>query len=443
MTKDLPSINASLIKVVGVFNYTKEQKKAFVKNAYKPIPINRFSKNLDRDIKFIKDNYYLEYVELFFTKNLPLYFEPNFQLSFIKGIKNIEVLVSKSEVYFFPNDNTGIFSITLDLETKNLANISDLTYCASSFEAALVFNKTEYKFHDWISNHILQGVKLRGEHISSDRFSGSKFKIYTVIDIKKENIPENDENWIDYTLYEIGTRSRLNTMRDKGYNSASQSYFESIMENTISVFNNYKALALLDSFTVIGHDVYPSVTNSTLSDSDLTQIHIDRNVYDRIYFSMYIFNLYVKYTVFRYNATFKGDEVRKRDEFENFMNQYNLKHISFNFLPNIFFAKMRAAMMIEDEIAHFESRIQKFANKIQEDESKRQAMLLTIISGLTSISAIQPVIDVLSTINNYLQWPIALFYGLTTLLLLLISIPVLAFIFPSHFKTIKRKLGWR
>jgi hypothetical protein len=192
------------------------------------------------------------------------------------------------------------------------------------------------------------------------------------------------------------------------------------MENSISVFNNYKALVLLDSFTVIGHDVYPSLTNSTLSDSDLTRIHIQRNVYDRIYFSMYIFNLYVKYTVFRYNATFKGEEVRKRDEFENFMNQYNLKHISFNFLPNIFFAKMRAAMMIEDEIAHFESRIQKFANKIQEEESKRQAMLLTIISGLTSISAIQPVIDVMSTINNYLQWPIALFYGLTIILLLLI-----------------------
>ena len=448
MTNKPPTLNAALVKVIGVFSYNEENKLQFKQMGYDTLPIDTVlavgEKKIKDNEKFVKDTYYAEFADLFFphkkNKNAtPIFFKKEFDFIFEKKEKGeiipIEARVVNPELYFFSN-NTGIFSLTFKILEKDFKYLSDITFCASSFDNKINEKDAKMDFHEWISKNILAGIKLRGENIETDKYSGSKFKVYTIIDV----IENDDENYYgrNHLLYDIGTRSRVGTMGSNAYNAPSQQYFEELMHNNLNIFNNYQGLALLDSFTIIGNDIYPEIANNEFEANK-------QNTYNRIYFSMYVFNLFMRYSLFKFNATYKIDldPRKKRDEFQQFLTNYNFRHISFNFLPNIFFNKMRNAMGIDDEIEHFESRLNSLATKIQEDQDKRQAILLGVISALSSISAIEPIISVLDNFQKSSGMSIIVFYSIFSLLVLSLALGVLAFLFPRLYEKIVNRVKYK
>ena len=443
MTNKLPTLNAALIKVVGVFSFNKKDIHSFEQMGYEHLPIMARdeidAKKIEKDNTYIRDYYYAEFAELFFSdeKNdkktsTPKYLKKEFQFDFIKGDKLIPALVINPELYFFKNNSTGIFSLTFKLIEKDFNYLSDITYCASSFDIQIQENnKKEIAFHEWISTNVLGGIELRGEKIETDKFSGSKFKVYSIIDVLEKE--EDSYYHRDFLLFDIGTRSKIGSIGDNGYFAPSKQYYDELMQDSISAFNNYKGLALLDSFTIIGNNLYPAEVKD---EKDL----MTQNTFNRIYFSIYIFNLFVRYNLFKFNTTYKTDPKKKRDEFQQFLSDYNFKHISYNFLPNIFFNKMRNAMGIDNEIEHFESRLDSLATKIQEDQDKRQAMLLGVISALSSISAIEPIISILDNFQKSSGMSIIVFYSIFSLLVVSLALGVLAFLFPRLFKKIVNRI---
>lgn len=442
MQSKLPTLNAALIKVVGVFSYNKKDIHTFNQMGYEHLPIMARdeidAKKIEKDNTYIRDYYYAEFAELFFSNekndkstSTPKSLKKEFQFDFIKktfdGDKLIPAIVTNPEIYFFKNNSTGIFSLTFKLIEKDFNYLSDITFCASSFDFEVNENNTKIAFHEWISINVLGGIKLRGEKIETDKFSGSKFKVYSIIDVLEK---EEDSYYNrDFLLYDIGTRSKIGSIGDNGYFAPSKQYYDELMQDSISAFNNYKGLALLDSFTIIGNNLYPAEVKD---ERDLRT----QNTFNRIYFSIYIFNLFVRYNLFKFNATYKSEPKKKRDEFQQFLSNYNFKHISFNFLPNIFFNKMRNAMGIDNEIEHFESRLDSLATKIQEDQDKRQAMLLGVISALSSISAIEPIISILDNFQKSSGISISVFYSIFSLLVVSLALGVLAFLFPRLYKKI-------
>ena len=439
MSDKFPTLNAALIKVVGVFSYNKKDIHSFNQMGYETLPIDTSLalglNKIEDNEKFIKDTYYAEFADLFFPhkKNqnpTPIFLKKEFDFNFEKKVKG-EIVVIKArvvnpELYFFSN-NTGIFSLTFKILIKDFDYLSDITYCASSFDNEIIEKDAKMCFHKWISKNVLGGIELRGENIETDIYSGSKFKVYTIVDV----LEKDKENFYsrDHLLYDIGTRSRIGTMGSNSYNAPSQQYFEELMDNNLNIFNNYQGLALLDSFTIVGNDIYPEIVNNEFEANK-------QNTFNRIYFSIYIFNLFVRYNLFKFNATYKSEPKEKRDEFQQFLSDYNFKHISFNFLPNIFFNKMRNAMGIDNEIEHFESRLDSLATKIQEDQDKRQAMLLGVISALSSISAIEPIISILDNFQKSSGISIIVFYSIFSLLVVSLALGVLAFLFPRLYKKI-------
>jgi len=208
-------------------------------------------------------------------------------------------------------------------------------------------------FHQWISEEILCGIELVGENLKVDEYSGSKFKIYSVFDLP--NLKDSYNR--DHLLYEIGTSSPIGTVSNNSRLKPTKEYFDELMKNKLGVFENYEGLALLDSFTVIGYENYAGLDNSKYG-------HIPHHQWNRAYFSIYIFNLYVRYNLFKFNAEFLSNPVKYRSKFQMFLNHYNFTHISFNFLPNIIFKKMREAMGIEFEIEKFEKRLVNLASSM-------------------------------------------------------------------------------
>lgn len=448
MEPNLPLIDAALIKVTGVFSYSKNRVSRFMDIGYQPMPLSgnlpdpdlpdyelKKAEEINSTKKYYRDTYYTEFASLMFTgeaeKNpmKPFQRNQNFDLTFYSGFKKDRLIKSRcvcQELFLF-NNEVGIMSLTFEPEKLDILCISDLTMALKSFDTYVESGNIQMGFHEFISTNILAGIPLRGKNVKVDDYSGSKFKIYSVINIIDTDYRDKYDR--DKLVFEIGTGSRIGDLGRNGYNAPSEKYYDELMGNSIQVFNNYTGLALLDSFTVIGNGVFQS------KDKHFHQF----NTYNRIYFAIYILNLYIKYNIFRFNAVFNDNPVKTREEFEIFINDYNYSHISFNFLPNIFHQKIRAALNIDDEINHFEKRLGSLATKIQEDQEKRQATLLGLVSLLTGLSSFSDIIDLLEKLRSQIGWSSGLFYASLVFVLTVLSFPVLIYLFPESVKKIKRK----
>jgi hypothetical protein len=444
----LPVVDAALIKVTGVFSFSKKKISKFMDIGYQPMPLSenlpdpgspdyesKKAEVINSTKEYYRDTYYNEFASLMFTgeaeKNpmKPFQRNQNFDVTFYLGFKKDRIVKSRcvcQELFLF-NNEVGILSLTFEPETIDIGCISDLTVALKSFDTPVESGNIQTVFHEFISVNILAGIQLRGENVKADDYSGSKFKIYSVINTTDPD--DGSKYGRDKLVFEIGTGSRIGDLGSNGYNAPSEEYFTELMGNSIKVFNNYTGLALLDSFTVIGNGVFQS------KDKHFHQF----NTYNRIYFAIYILNLYIRYNIFRFNAVFNDNPVKTREEFELFINDYNYSHISFNFLPNIFHQKIYAALNIDDEINHFEKRLGSLATKIQEDQEKRQATLLGLVSVLTALSSFSDIIDLLEKLRSQIGWSNGLFYASLVFVLVALAVPVLIYLFPESAKKIKRK----
>ena len=193
-------------------------------------------------------------------------------------------------------------------------------------------------------------------------------------------------------------------------------------------FNNYTVLPLFDTFTVVGYNLL-----------NFDDYGTKRSSWTQMYFRIYLYNLFIKYNLFRYNLDMEHDSVKVRDEFESFLNTYNLSHISYNFLPNLIFHQHRKSLQIDEELDKFQERINRISQAIQEEQQKRSNLLLGIVGAMTSISSVKPILDILENTRSQIQLNGFIFYTLAGILALSAAIPLLAYLFPEKKKQLLRK----
>lgn len=429
--------NAAIIKLVGIFEekYSKALLNRFFKINYKIEPLTDDTKSK------LKNQYYPEFRDLLFfgqeeSSATILQLQPNEGITFKKKIgTNITEITndfSHVELFLFPN-GLHFFSIELSPRNLELANLSDVMYCARSFESTVRYKGLDQTWVSWIEEHFLDGIQMSSKdqnRIHVDEFSGSKFKLFSIIDI-----PEK-ENHIDLAtreklLYDLGTVSMIGSAGGNSYNSPSNTYFELLMKDKISVFNNYTILPLFDTFTVVGEGFITSPNPSSALGMKLT--------WTQTYFRIYLYNIFIKYNLFRYNLEMSDDSVKVRDEFENFLNKYNLSHISYNFLPNLIFHHHRKGLQIDEELEKFQERINRISQAIQEEAQKRSNSLLTFVGAMTSISGLQPVFEYLEIGRKTIGLGYFSYYPLVVIIASILAVPLLAYLFPEKKKKIVRK----
>lgn len=434
----LPKIESALINIVGVFTPEKDSLQKFTKAGYMQMPYYEARGLSEEDLKktaketrnFYADKYYREYRKMMLAGDNEA--PPKVQ-SLLR--EKSDAIITKfglnfqccrQELYLFEED-VAIFSIRLKPKILDFENISNLINWARNFDSKDISDET---FHAWISREVLCGIPLRGKKSQSDLFSGSKFKVYSVVSTQNR---EEGMYSRDFLLYELGTSSKIHTMATKDYFTPSESYYEEIMKNKVEAFANYSGLALLDSFTVIGEGIW-----NENPEPYSFQAYNRFSTYAKVYFSIYLFNLYFRFNIFRSNTFFLDDPVKERDRINDFLNRYNFYQISFDFLPNMFFASMKNALGIEKEIQHYSERLEKLAANIQEEQERRQAFLLTFISLITTISNYDSVFTAIDNFRERVKMDITSFYIAFSFLAILIAIPTLAFLFPHHTQKLKK-----
>lgn len=442
-------VNAALLKITGVFAFeSKKDFTRFTTNGYNTmytVDLPKSYKEIEKakaDTRsYYKNTYYAEFRDLMFTGKDPKDYEglQKKQIKAFQRSRDLEgdFVVEKDkpeikfssrhqELYLFP-DGIGIFAMVLDVAGKTLAEISNLINKARHFNSEL---KAQLQLHQFISSEVLCGIPIVGEGLEVDEYSGSKFKVYAIIDVpaSTKEVPYDR----DALLYELGTSSMIGTIAGNGHYKPSEEYYHALLQNKVSAFANYDCLALLDSFTVVGTDNYRA-----LSEKD--DKYIPHHIWNRSYFAIYVFNLYVRYNLYKFNSKFLTHPIKYRSQFQDFINNYNFTHISFNFLPNMIFSKMRSALGIDTEIEKFEKRLTAIAANVQENQEKRQAFLLTLISVVSSFSAAKDIVQTLNHAQEWLGWSNELFYSALAVFVIATGYALFSFLFPLTAKRFKRK----
>ena len=431
MDKQSLKVNNSIIRISGIFesdlNSASERK--FKEAGYIDETI--------KDQQFHKNYWYPEFRDIFFRKENKetaariLVKSCNEKVTFLRRnhekevVKKTQTTINSKEVYLFPN-GLHFFSISFDTSGLSLVDISDLTFSIRNFTAELEGYK-ESEWVKWVENEVIAGIKIYStwdqKTIPVDEYSGSKFKLYSVVDLEPND--SINQQVIDELLYDIGCVAKIGSAGGKEYFSPSESYYNLLLKDKISAFNNYAMLPLFDTFTTVGFGILSN---------DFSHI-----TYNETYFRIYLFNLFIKYNLYRYNSDMRLDSVKTRNQFEKFLNNYNISTISYNFLPNLIFEKHRKSMLVEEELAKFEERINRISQSIQEDQQNRMNTLIGIVGLFTSIGSVEPAIALLENARETIALQMEPFYTLVILLLIIIALPILMYLFPEKKKQLTKK----
>ena len=157
-----------------------------------------------------------------------------------------------------------------------------------------------------------------------------------------------------------------------------ETYFQDLIrENEISLFRNWKALCLYDSFCRIAVN---------LDAFDKHKLWLNE------YILIYIYVLYARYFLHYTNnqlaLLFKDPKLveEHRDKFFKFKNEFNHTKISYKFLPNIIYEKFKETLDVEDEVVLIEEKLTRASLLKQEKYQQRINRILFVLTSLTLIS---------------------------------------------------------
>lgn len=209
--------------------------------------------------------------------------------------------------------------------------------------------------------------------------NGNKMKTYQCFCIDETAWQETDRYTRRHLLFEVGTSSPMYSSIDKSYDMCpSAAYLKQIFDNNlIACFDNWDGLALHDSFTCIFH---------RCPDTAFEQF---RTLYFR---HIFISTFYIDRQLILFNNAYRSAGVSRRQTKEKFLafhQQYNYDRVSYNFLPQIVYEKMRYGIGINEKTQHLEQQLQIAAEKDEKARDNSLNFLVILLSVIALISAVK------------------------------------------------------
>lgn len=306
-------------------------------------------------------------------------------------------LILEGKAYCFTVESLGIcicpcnivlFSITVAMESDDLNRI---TFVMSKLRNVLDYGHEDDCFRPFIDVALKPIMEFYRsvQHSAPSSISlceseglsiyGNKFKLFQIAEIDEK---EQASDISDILLYGLGTLSRVSDCNIANQDAPSREYFDHIIKNnSISVYNNWKALSLFDTFTIIGMN---------------TSLYNRNNWIDNYFGMIYLYSLFVKVFLFDINNNYEPGYARHKnsncsminENYDTFEGKYYFPDISYNFLPRLINRHIYNALEIEPEKQRIYERIER-QNMIHEKRSdSKMNKLLFVITSLTLFSAI-------------------------------------------------------
>lgn len=282
-----------------------------------------------------------------------------FDIILTKGRNEIpyeyKMSLCKLHLYFFPND---IVLMSLEIDDRGV-DLNLMTLGHSS----LINLKFPLTGNDELKEKMKPLLDLCLEHdLTSLVKDGNNLKIFQIVEVETES-PEDD------LLFEIGTFIPVGAVGGKDGYSPSKKYFDTIInDNSISVFYNWKALALVDSFTVLGVDNYNKWT------------------WENLYFPLiYLRCIFEKTFCFSRNSAYRLDKSVKNisQEITDMEKYYFYNNISYNFLPELLYDSMVKGIGLKEEREEISKQIKE---QVKEKEDNRQKRITFYLGAFAIFS---------------------------------------------------------
>ncbi|MCX6303828.1 MAG: hypothetical protein NT040_02565 [Bacteroidetes bacterium] len=415
----------SLIVLCGLFSYKDKEKEILFPGTTFEDFENIFEK--DAGIKILKQIFYPNFTNLIVSKNCHTHAHPgaclfqHLRLADTGGLKNLVLADDKEEslkfsianvdIFLFPEiisdspvEKLGIYAFHVKLSDENAGfeTISSFIHRIRLFESnnRIKSGESDFTTIGFIQHKILpNGISL---DLVSD-IMGNKLKVFTVINAA------GDIGDINKRLLDTGTAQHVSAgSREHSTRGSEELYQDLLKSNSISMYSNWKALALFDSFTVIGNE---------LNNIDTT--------WGTTYLLIYIHCLKMKFYLFHVNSAlsnisfFEKYSEKLRTNFTKFINSNNLFAISFNILPNKIYQTMKNSLEINEEVEELEKKIINISRIINEksDKSLNKLIFLLALLGVVSVifHASEFIMKVFS-VNEHYYPPIGLTIAGTVLL---------------------------
>ena len=282
-----------------------------------------------------------------------------FDICLTKGRDKIpysyKISLCKLHLYFFPND---IVLMVIEIDDKGV-DLNLMTLGHSSL--------INLKFAPTGNDVFIEKMKplldlCKRNELNSLVKDGNNLKIFQIVEVDAETLEDN-------LLFEIGTFIPEGAVDGKDPYSPSKNYFKTIIENhSISVFYNWKALALVDSFTVLGIDSYNKWT------------------WENLYFPLiYLRCIYEKTFCFSRNSAYRLDKSVKNisQEIIDMEKYYFYNNISYNFLPELLYDSMVKGIGLKEEREEISKQIKE---QVKEKEEHRQQRITTYLGAFAIFS---------------------------------------------------------
>ncbi len=219
---------------------------------------------------------------------------------------------------------------------------------------------------------LFNGEKRRGYPFLME--NGNKFKLFHIL--VPETYPQSSGK-VNILLYEAATLSREVSCNGDDFMSCSPEYFESVIaSNKISIFNNWKALSLFDTFTIL---------SGTKQDYLLTNWEED-------YFGkIYLYGLFRKFYLFRMNTLFRREGSNLallKEEFILYERKYCFPRVSYNFLPLEIMKHITLALDIDRDKEEMYHMLEQENQQREEIADRKMNNLLFFLTCLTIFSTV-------------------------------------------------------
>lgn len=298
----------------------------------------------------------------------------------IKEDIDYQLRICKLHIFTFPLD-ISLFSIEIDDTGQELEAITMGHFVLARW--AWGWDRNFMPLKEQLSQTLEPLRKLLPSQDLKNLISGgNKLKIFQTF---KLDIDEPD----DKMLYEIASCSSIGCIDDKtDRNSPATTYWKSIVDNnSVSTFRNWKALALVDTFTMMGNE------NS-----------FDEDDCNFLYFPLiYIRCVFEKNFCFSRNTLYREDRAdRKLSDQIGLMEQYYFyDNISHNFQPNLLYQAMAKGLGIKEEREELSKQIKEKAKKDKEDKKEREEKRFdNILAGVSIFAVISVIWDFCSIVKD-------------------------------------------
>ena len=322
----------------------------------------------------------------------------------------------KLHLFFFPLDIL-LFAIEIDDTGTELDNLTAAHFSLMGYWDADSFtNKELSKLMTPLTQYL---NTANGKTLTKD---GNKLKLFQTIKISASSIEDD-------LLYELGTSSPVGCVKHgvRPDMKPSDSYFNAIIiENEVSTFDNWKGLALMDSFTMLGKE-------DSFKENDCNYLYFPL---------IYLRCLFEKTFCFSRNNAYREDDKEKNktlpEEIEMMERFYFYDNISYNFQPNLLYKAMSKGLGIKEERVELSKQIKERTKqakdkKKEEEESRRDLITL----GLSIFAVFSVAWDLCSIIKDaytdreeslpaQIIFPIAIFF--------IIMLSIYIFIIKKHEK---------